>query len=420
MDCCDVVSNQNIKNNLSESKENDLMNLLSCYFCQSLFTRSILFSFFSVILLSNTVAGPREQAKRIHDRLVGIPPTAETLDVMASKIINGDAIGAAYQAMENKIFFNVTLKNHVMPWTNEAHTVFADLNDYVATVIGIVRDDIAFTEILSGDIIYIGSPASVSTPYSHTDNIHYQELERNQVDLSDPTNLFATTQSGLLDTQLSAEDAAGIITTRANAEAFFKAGTNRAAWRDLGLNHLCKDMEELHDITLTSDRIRQDVTRSPGGDSSIFLNSCVGCHNGMDPLAQAFAYLNFDEELNRLVHTPGQVQPKYLINAGTFPKGYVTKDNRWDNYWRTGKNSLLGWRGANSGGFGPKSLGQEVANSRAFSECHVTQVFTKICLREPVSLLDQSEIQRISNVFETNNYSMKRVFAEVATACMGD
>ena len=65
------------------------------------------------------------------------------------------------------------------------------------------------------------------------------------------------------------------------------------------LNHLCHDMEQVHDTSRPPDRIRQDVTRSPGGDSSLFLNNCIGCHSGMDPMAQAFAYYDFDETQGR-------------------------------------------------------------------------------------------------------------------------
>jgi len=380
------------------------------------------FQLFLIVLLigfaMSLSAGPREQAKKIHDRLVGIPPEAAVLDSMAAKISQGDALGAAYEAMNNKIFYTVALKNFVTPWTNEAQTVFDDLNDFSATVIGIIRDDIPFPQILTADIVYVGASDQVSVGYSHTDNLHYQELEDKQVDLSDPAKFFPVPQSSLTDSQITPEDTAGVLTTRAFGQAFLSGGTNRAALRIIGVNHLCRDMEALHDITLTPDRIRQDVTRSPGGDSSIFLNSCIGCHNGMDPMAQAFAYFNFDEELSRVVHTPGQVQEKYLINANTFPFGYVTKDNRWDNYWRQGKNAVLGWRGEVSGGFGLKSMGQEVAGSRGFSQCQVARVFEKVCFRKPTSIVDHEEVQRITNVFEAENYSMKRTFAEVATYCM--
>jgi hypothetical protein len=86
---------------------------------------------------------------------------------------------------------------------------------------------------------------------------------------------------------------AGVMTTRAAARAFFIDGTNRAMFRFTMLNHFCNDMEQVLDTTRSPDRIRQDVSRSPGGDSRVFLNNCVGCHSGMDPLAQAFAYYDY-------------------------------------------------------------------------------------------------------------------------------
>ena len=43
--------------------------------------------------VSATWAGPREQAKRIHDRLVGVPPAPAVLDSMEAKVAGGDAVG---------------------------------------------------------------------------------------------------------------------------------------------------------------------------------------------------------------------------------------------------------------------------------------------------------------------------------------
>jgi len=87
------------------------------------------------------LAGDREQAKRIHDRIAGVPPTQAVLDLMEADIAAGDAQAAADRAMENDGFYNVTLKNFVAPWTNEAMSSFVPLNDYTATVIGIVKDN---------------------------------------------------------------------------------------------------------------------------------------------------------------------------------------------------------------------------------------------------------------------------------------
>ena len=362
-----------------------------------------------------------DRARRMHDRLTGVPPDAATLATMATDIGNGRADLAAELAMQHPAFYNVALKNFVTPWTNEEQTIFAPLNDYTATIIGMIRDDVPFNLILSEDMIYTGANGVVTPNFQQTSNAHYEALEDLGVDLSDDTLLIQRTQSGLPGSQVSSGEAAGILTTRAAAEAFFVAGTNRAMWRFTAINHLCRDMEELKDIARPGDRIRQDVARSPGGDSEIYLNTCFGCHAGMDGLAGAFAYFDWDENQERMIHTPGVVQGKYLQNGNVFPFGFVTSDNSWINYWREGQNSVLDWRGASDRGFGPKSLGAEVAASRAFSVCQVEKVFEQVCFRGPKDQTDRDAIETITDDFEANGiYRMKGVFADVAEHCMND
>ena len=397
---------------MKESSSNGLISIFNKrYFV-------FLISILCILTSTASFATARDQAKRIHDRLAASPPSETVLSSMAAKITSGNTIGAAMEAMENPGFYNIFLKNYVTPWTNTAQTVFSPLTDYIATIIGIVRDDVSFKEILTGDVVYVGS-ANGLTPYSHTDNLHYQELEDSGVNLGDVANLAAITQSGLPDSQLNPAQTAGVLTSRAAGEAFLEAGTNRRMWEFTAKNHLCREMGDLNDISRTPDRIRQDVSRSPGGDSTIFLNSCVGCHAGMDPLVQAFAYYEWDEDLQRVVYTDGNVQAKYLINSTTFPLGYITRNDNWSNYWRDGKNATLGWRGPNSSGSGVKSLGEEIASSRAFSTCQVQKAFQEVCYRVPANPTERAEVDRIADVFEANNYNMKRVFAEVAGFCMG-
>jgi hypothetical protein len=362
------------------------------------------------------IAGPREQAKRIHDRLAGVPPAAATLDAMAADIAGGNALAAALSATEAPSFYNVTLKNFVTPWTNRDQTVFAPLNDYTATVIGMVRDDVPFNTVLSANVLYVGNPTLGLPAYSMTSNAHYQALEDQGIDLK--ANLVQTTQTAVTD--LPAGAVAGVMTTRAASEAFFVAGTNRAMFRFTVLNHLCKELEEIKDTTLPVDRIRQDVSRSPGGDSRIFMNNCVGCHSGMDPMAQAFAFYNFDAMAGRAFYTPGQVQPKYLINPDNFKPGYVTPDDHWDNYWRHGQNRLLGWSGTLPGsGNGAQSLGTELGASDSFARCQVEKVFRNVCLRDPVDGSDRSQVDAMITSFRGNGYRLKRVFAETAVYCKG-
>jgi hypothetical protein len=336
---------------------------------------------------------------------------------MEADIAVGRALDAAFTAMENPSFYNVTLKNLATPWTNRERTVFAPLNDYVATVIGMVRDDVPFNTLLSANLVYVGDAGYGLPPYSMTDNAHYEAMEARGLDLSEA--LVATKQTAVTD--LPAEATAGVMTTRAAAAAFFFAGTNRAMFRYTLLNHFCQDLEQIKDTTRPPDRIRQDVTRSPGGDSRIFLNNCIGCHAGMDPLAQAFAYYEFDQTLGRLVYTPGTVQRKYLINPDNFKYGYVTPDDHWDNRWRQGQNALLGWDPNLPGsGAGAKSLGRELESSAAFTQCQVTKVFENVCLRPPVDAADRAQIAAMVASFQANDYRLKQVFAESAVYCMGE
>jgi hypothetical protein len=365
-------------------------------------------------------AGPREQAKRMYDRLTGTPPSPELLTELENKIgAEGQLATALYildpASPRSSPFYSVTLKNFATPWTNRDQTVFAPLNDYTATVIGMVRDNKDFRTMLSADIVYVGN--GVSPAYSNTDNNHYDTLESSNADLR--TVLIERAQSSL--NGLPAAATAGVITSRAASEAFFIDGTNRAMFRFTLLNHLCRDMEQVHDTSRPPDRIRQDVTRSPGGDSSVFNNNCIGCHNGMDPLAQAFAYYDFDETVQRLVYTPGQVQPKYLINSDNFKPGFVTPNDQWENRWRLpGQNELLGWSASLPGsGAGAKSLGQELANSEAFAQCQVEKVFRTVCFRSPSDGADRGRVSQILNAFKTSNYSLKTVFAETAVYCAG-
>ena len=379
----------------------------------------------SILMVSSALAGDveRKQVKRIHDRLTGVPPSPAVLTAMEAEIVSGGgAVAAALLAIDPARnprafnFYNTTLKNFATPWTNEAQSIFDPLNDYSATVIGMIRDDVPFNTLLSADIIYVAdSTLPGVAAYSPANNTSYQDLEDLSIDLSDPTKLIRKVQS--TESGIPAAGVAGVITTRAAAEAFFVDGTNRAMFRFTMLNHLCNDLDQLKDTTRPTDRIRQDVSRSPGGDSRIFMNACVGCHSGMDPMTQAFAYHDYDASTGRMVYTPGQVRPKYLINADNFEFGYVTPDDSWDNYWRSGQNAALGWSGGTGSGKGAASLGQELGNSTAFASCQVKKAYRTVCLNEP----DQAQMVALRDVLTNQtNYNMKQVFAEAAVQCMGN
>jgi len=366
--------------------------------------------------VSIALAGPREQAARIHDRLAGVPADETTLNAMAATL-PGNPAAAANIAMNNPNFYAVTLKNFAAPWTNRDQNAFVPLNDYMTLVMGMVRDNVPFNQILTANMLYTG-PGSVSPAPSPTSNAHFEALESHMRDPSfNQSQLVQTTQTAIYGTP--SEATAGAMTTRAAAEAFFIAGTNRAMFRFTLMNHLCMDMEQVNDTSIAPDRIRQDVSRSPGGDSRVFMNSCIGCHAGMDPMAQAFAYYDFDETSQRLIYDSSAVHSKYFNNDATFADGFVTPDNHWHNHWRQGQNALLGWSSALPGqGNGAKSLGEELAGTQAFAQCQVKKVFKAVCLRDPVDANDRNQIDTMTNDFR-GAYNLKQVFAESAGYCMG-
>jgi hypothetical protein len=377
----------------------------------------------TALAASPAQAGPNEQARRIYERIAGVPPATADWPALQSCISGGQLnfACAAQYATSAPTFYSVTLKNMVIPWTNRDQTVFAPFNDYAATVIGMVRDDKDFRTALSADILYTLKTPGLPAP-ALGDNNHYATAEAQGVNLM--TDLQPTTQSGTYGIPTAAT--AGLITTRGATSSFFINGTNRAMFRYTMINHFCNDMQTLMDTTRPTDRVRQDVARSPGGDSRVFLNTCAGCHSGMDPMAQAFAYYNFNgtavgdgTNTGTLVYTPGQVQPKYFINSNNFKYGFVTPDDSWSNRWRGGVNASLGWD-PNAGpgyGNGAKSLGVELESSDAFAQCQVVKVFTAVCFRAPLQS-DQAAIGTIKTSFKSNG-SLKQVFQQAAAACPG-
>jgi hypothetical protein len=374
-------------------------------------------------LAALTVASPavfageteRDQAVLLYSRITGVPPSAADLNTMETDLVAGNQEGAAAIATSAPQFYNITLKNIFLPATNRDQSVFVPLNDYVVTAIGMIHDDVPFNTALSADILYTLKAGGLPAP-SATDNNHYATAEATNVDIS--SNLVKTTQTAVYGYPSGA--AAGLITTRASAAAFFVNGTNRAMFRFTLINHLCRDMEQVQDATRPTDRIRQDVATSPGGDSRVYLNTCISCHSGMDPMAQAFAYYNFDNTAQGMVYTAPTVQAKYFINSNNDKFGFVTPDNSWQNRWRAGPNALqLNFDPTLSGsGSGAASLGQELAQSDAFADCQVQKAFKAVCLRAPTAT-DASKVGKLKTALKAGGFKLKQVFADAALYCTG-
>ncbi|MBS0420524.1 MAG: hypothetical protein JSR66_22645 [Proteobacteria bacterium] len=366
----------------------------------------------SVLAPLPAAAGTLQQEILLYTRLTGVPPTAAILAQIQAANFNDNAVAAL--AVQQPSFYNVTLRNIFAAESNRDGSVFVPLNDYIATAIGMVRDDVAYNTALSADLLYTVSGTSPAA--AANSNAHYAAADAANVDLS--AKLVATTQSAAYGYPTAA--VAGLITTRAGAIQHFDAGTNRRGYNINIINQTCHQMENITDVSLPSDRIRQDVAASPGGDSRVRLQSCVGCHSHMDPMAGAFAYYDFDETAGAMVYTAGTVQPKYFINATNNPYGYVTTDDSWESRIRLGgaDTQIFNFDPALPGkGNGAKSFGQEIAQSGAFASCQATKAFKAVCLRAPASKNDVTEIKLLASHFTAGGYKFKAVFVEAATYC---
>ena len=155
-----------------------------------------------------------DQATRMYNRIAGVPPTAAQL---AQMMAAADPVTAALIATQDPSFYNNSIRNMATPWTNRDQTVFAPLNDYTATVVGMVRDDVPFNTLLSANILYIADSSAGVPAYSPSNNDMYEALDADGIDLS--KHLVSTTQSTM--TGIPAAATAGVMTTRAAANEFF-------------------------------------------------------------------------------------------------------------------------------------------------------------------------------------------------------
>src|ERR1700735_744623 len=138
----------------------------------------------ALALMSTTASAQQltaDEATRMYNRIAGIPPSAAEL---AQMLAAGSPTAAALIATHDPKFYNETIRNMAAPWTNRDQSVFVPLNDYTATVIGMVRDNVPFNTVLSADILYVGDGTSNEGAYSPDNNNMYINLDADNVDLS--------------------------------------------------------------------------------------------------------------------------------------------------------------------------------------------------------------------------------------------
>lgn len=360
----------------------------------------------------------------IYNRIAGVPPAKEVVDEMVGLLEAGKKKEAALLATESAGFYNVKLLNVFGAWANVSGNSGIDLNDMIATMIGMVRDDLPFNEVLSSDYLYTakkennayinGVPAYQLNNNNHysnegvsrytSSNLQYSDL-RETLERNSQTELTAFPQQAI----------AGVLSSRGFASAYYSAGTNRRATAFVLKYFLCHDIESLHDITVPDTKVRRDVDRAPGGDAGLFRSRCVGCHAGMDAMSGWSVYYDFNDQ--QMVYSTDKVQEKITRNFDVFTGGHEPTDDAFENLWVDGQNSVLGW-GKKTSGRGAAEWGAMITASDAFAACMATHVYKHVCMGTLETQKEKTLRDGLASDFKSEGYNMKKLFASTAVACL--
>ncbi len=131
--------------------------------------RSLLHLFFVLIALFGmtirvmalTESEALEHASRLFVRLNAVRPNTQTLNAMKTHILNNRADLAAFLAMdESRLnFYKVVLPDLFSTWKAPEGESSTTLDDFIATVVGLVINNQRFDEIVYGDVIYAARPS---------------------------------------------------------------------------------------------------------------------------------------------------------------------------------------------------------------------------------------------------------------------
>ena len=396
-------------------------------------------------------ADPRDQAAWMLNRLTGVrnPGDSVVIDQMAALIKDGKPRDAAAIATGQQQFLTVTVREMAAKMSTREETVREPLNDFVASFIGVTRDDSDARELLFGDFFYRADPAKapgvgqVVVRDLLTSNNHYEQLEQMNLNWADALVRVGGQQIANSDqSAIPSPDPAGILTSHAFLGAHAIAGTNRRLVEYSFREFMCTPLVGWADTSAPDLRIGRDIDRQPGGDPVKFQTTCKGCHTGMDGFRGAFAKYDYVDNVGggdrkgAIIHAAngggGNYRPNldqrgvmYKMNRDNviqYAGGYVSTDDSFMNNATRGANgTMFGWRGyaPDSSALatrtsGVHAYGRLLANSQQFGRCMAKRAFDVVCKHDLDDSVADALYESLRLDFENNGYSMKKLFQAVA------
>jgi len=409
--------------------------------------RAIVMSAFVLFGLTSYANAQNQQqvnnAKWIFERITGVKWAADHPLILQAALLPSSEIAA--MAVQQPQFLNVTVKEFALEMSTRDETIRLPLNDFAASVMGVVRDDTDARELLFGNFYYVGDPARIPADVPNVianqntfatqvlrSNAHYEALDSKVRKIDVGASLMRVDGQRVVQTfannvaTLAANpDPAGILTSRTWIEAHAIAGTNRRPVEFAFRQFMCLPIEQWADAAASDVRIGRDIDRFPGDDHMKFQTSCKSCHTVMDGFRGAWARwdMDGDQALNTNVTNRNADNNRVLVklnrNETVYPGGYVTTNDSWVNNAIRGTNATqFGWRGLDgrtpaSSGNGVNSFGRLIAHSERFSTCMAKRVFKSVC-RKDLSDSETAFYVQLGRQFESSNYNLKNLFQTVA------
>ncbi|MFZ3231318.1 MAG: hypothetical protein WA160_14005 [Pseudobdellovibrio sp.] len=390
-----------------------------------------------------------KKAQEIFQRLTGVktPIYDPILAEMEKKIVANDLIGAAAMATNDSRFYNITVRDFASKMSNRSETINTPLNDFTATVIGSVRDEINAQRLLWDNLVYVADPTKASVPSSSVadllrSNNHYESLDTQRIDLA---KVLIPAKQKIFDGSKSLDmpTPSGLLTTRQWLSAHAIAGTNRRLVEFSFREFLCTPLEKVADSTGPDNVVGRDIDRFPGGSHTKFTTTCRACHTIMDGFRPAFGYFTFNNDYVMHSFTSPTVKTqvdednglgmfktaeagatyvhdKLNHNSTVFPGGRITVDDNWVNNAVYGVNlPYFNWK--RMSGKGIQDFGKMLSESKQFPLCMANRVYTSVCKRAPSSSEDAMLSAAATEFSTKRNYNLKFLFQKIVTSkeCLG-
>lgn len=275
-------------------------------------------------------------AKKIYERSTGVKISLKDplISQMAVEIRKDNLVGAAQIAVKSPAFTNVRARNFALKLSNKSNSVGVEFNDMAAFIVGVIRDEDDFRDILTsknhyqikGVNFYKNYLENITrNPASDVDekllDIHnnLEKIEKPpfiglKIDEGKVAEIQAKPITQLEKNNLISEqaiklqehpDPAGILTTNYFAQSQYSGGSNRREIEFIAKNFLCSTMPEIGNPDASDAYVGKDVDRFVGGSNENYINNCKSCHTVMDGMRGAFAKVDYSAFYHNLASSFG-------------------------------------------------------------------------------------------------------------------